>query len=249
MNNIQSSRPNELIYINLGSMEPFVKDLDIPKTQLKQEKKKLLAESNSSILPEVVFNRATGKYLVVGGYTTYYAYLDIINSNKLIPCKAFYHLAEDERYLLTLDWVLKNKVDNWYNRHDIITKLKVDFNYTKEELGTFLSKKTSYFNFYLDPPSNIKNITINQKRESTINKINREAFKHSHNKDYLYILVLHYGVPITDEQLKFIRWLRGNGIRFESCNLTLEQEHQLIDKALHLKEDFLNDIRMIIEAW
>ncbi|MEC5423385.1 hypothetical protein QGM71_07730 [Virgibacillus sp. C22-A2] len=238
--------PNVILYVNLGSLEPFVKSLDIPKRQLEREIKKISVENYSSYFPEVVFNRDTGKYLVVGNYITFNAYRFLYKPNLLIPCKAFYKLEEDERYLLTIDWMMKNNVNNWYDRHRIFTKLITDFEYSRSDLATFLNKEKSDIQFYLDPPPNVRNETVRQSEEKIINKISLQAFKNNHNKDYLYILILYQGLTITYEHLKYISWLRGNGIKFEECNLTLEQEHQLIDKAIHLKRDFLDEIRMAI---
>ena len=238
-------RPNECIYINLGSLEPYI-NLDIPKKQLAREIKKISSENYSSNIPEVVFNQESGKYQIVGNYTTFYAYASLYKSNILIPCKAFYTLEEDERYLLSIDWIMKNHVINWYDRHKIITRLIIDFKYSKTDLAIFLNKGTNDIRFYLEPPIHVKNETIHQGKERIINKISLEAFKKEHNKDYLYILTLINNFPITYDQLTYISWLRSKSIKFEECNLTIEQEHQLIDKALHLKVDFLNSIKEII---
>jgi len=246
MNDPRSSRPNEWLYIPLKSMVPYVVDLDIPKAQMKREINKIEKENNASSMPEVIFNNASGDYLVVGGYTTFYAYAKVANPNRLIPCKAFYELQEDEKYLLTLDWMMKNRVDNWYSRHKIITKLIVNFAYTEKELASFLNKEPKDIKFYLASPANIQTEAIRQGKESIINKIYLTPFKNNHNKDYLYINILYLGQHVTDDQLKFIGWMRGNGINFEERGLTLEQEHQLIDRALNLKDDFLNDIRVMI---
>lgn len=240
-------KPNELIYIPIGNLQPFISDLEIPVTQMRREKNKILGERYASTLPEVVFDQASSMYFVIGGYSTYYAYSQLYKPNRLIPCKAFYELFEDERYLLTLAWMMKNNITNWYNRYDIITKLMIAFHYSKEEIATFLNREPKDIQLYLDPPPNVQQRTLQQRKEKIINKISLEAFKHSHNKDYLYILVLYFGHTITHEQLKFISWLRGNDIRFEERQLTLEQEHQLIDKALNLKEEFLNEIRLLIQ--
>ncbi|MGM8215911.1 hypothetical protein ACLIA0_10105 [Bacillaceae bacterium W0354] len=246
MINIQKALPNELLYVPLGNLQPFVSDLEIPKKQLLREKNKISVEINASVLPEIVFDQESCKYLVVGGYTTYFAYKSLYKPNRLVRCKAFYQLSEEQRYLLTIDWMMKNNVTNWYNRHKIITKLISGFKYTKEELATYLNKGNRDIQFYLDPPVNVKQNTIKQEQEKIINKISLEAFKNSHNKDYLYILVLYFGEKITQEKLDFIRWIRGNNIKFEECELTLEQEHQLIDKALNLKDEFLTEIKILI---
>ncbi|QKY70205.1 hypothetical protein [Lentibacillus sp. CBA3610] len=246
MNNIQMSRPNELVYICLKWIIPTYVGLDIPTAQLNRERRKVSEENTSSILPEVIFDPSSGHYLLAGGYTTFYAYQLVHNPNTLVPCKVFYQLTEDERYLLTLDWMLKNNITNWYNRHDIITKLMRDFRYTLYDLNTFLKRPKKTIQRYLDPPPHIDRETIRQQKESIINKIDLEALKHEHNKDYLYILILYFGLHISDDQLKYLRWIRGNDIKFEECRLTLEQEQQLIDKALNLKQDFLEQIRSMI---
>lgn len=246
INNLET-KPNELVYIPLSNMQPFIDDLEIPKMQLSREKNKISVEHYASNLPEVMYDQTINKYLIIGGYTTFYAYHELYNSYLLIPCKVFYQIKEDERFLFTLDWMMKNRVDNWYDRNAIITKLINDFHYTEQTLMTFLNKKSKDIQFYLDPPPHVGKITTQQNKEAIINKISLTPLK-EHNKDYLYILILYFDIPITHQQLTFISWIRGNRIKFEECELTLEQEHQLIDRALDLKEDFLNNIRTQIQA-
>ncbi|TRM10543.1 hypothetical protein FH966_01735 [Lentibacillus cibarius] len=246
MNDNPITRPNELVYINLQCIEPFIDDLEIPNRQFNLEQRKISNDRVSSILPEVTFDPTSGHYLLLGGYTTLFAYRSVHSSNTLVPCKAYYHLAEDECYLLTLDWVFKNNITNWYNRHDIITKLTTDFLYTENDLAAFLSKQKKDIQLYLAPPSHIETETVHQQKENIINKIYLQRFVHNYNQDYLAIRILYLNQNVTTEQLTFIGWLRGNGIKFEECHLTLEQEHRLIDSALNLKRNFLDQIRRTI---
>ncbi len=132
---------NEFVFVPLESMEPFIQNLDIPKKQLSREIKKVNKEIYSSYLPEVVFDVKTCKYSVVGNYTTYYAYQHLYPKNRLILCKVFYDLEESEKYLITIDWMMKHRITNWYDRRDIITKLIYEFNLPKSELTTYLNKK------------------------------------------------------------------------------------------------------------
>ncbi|MFB4167340.1 hypothetical protein [Virgibacillus sp. JSM 102003] len=74
MNNIQRFRPNELVYINLQCIKPFIDDLEIANAQLNREQRKISNERVSSFLLEVTFDQASGSYLLVDGYTTFYAY-------------------------------------------------------------------------------------------------------------------------------------------------------------------------------
>lgn len=142
--------------------------------------------------------------------------------------------------------MMKNGVSDWYNRHEVITKLIDEFDYTKLDLALILCKDNTDIQFYLNPPKKVESETIRQGKEKIINKISLEAFKHDYNKDYLYNLILRLGKNITLDQLKYIGWMRGNGIKFEERYLTPHQEQQLIEKALHVKEDFLSQIRVTI---
>ncbi|MBP1971405.1 hypothetical protein J2Z83_003544 [Virgibacillus natechei] len=109
----QELHPIHYIYINLGSIEPLLKDSEPPKKQLQHDKMK--GGNNALTLPEVVFDEVTGKYLVVGGYTSFYTYHTTYHANTLIPCKISYSLTENERYLVTIDWLIEN------NAHDLYT--------------------------------------------------------------------------------------------------------------------------------
>jgi hypothetical protein len=247
MNNTPRNRPNEIMYINIGSLKPFVENLNIPETQMQRTREKISKEKYASDLCEVVFNKKKGQYLVVGGYTTCYAYREVYAENLLIPCKVFYHLPKKELYLLTLEWMFKNNVTDWYNRHQIILKLHIQFHCSISELGTFFNKKANDIRFYLEPPESVKAETNFQRKERIINKISLAAFKHEHNKYYLYDLVLYKNVHVTGDHLIYMAWIRSNGIKFEECDLTPEQEHTLINRAIHLKRDFLNEIKRSID--
>lgn len=122
-----------------------------------------------------------------------------------------------------------------------------EFQYTENGLAAFLSKPKKNIQFYFDPPSHIETETVRQNKEYLINKIYYlENFVHDYNKEYLAIRIIYFDENVTADQLKFIGWLRGTSIKFEEWNLTLEQEHLLIDSALHLKQNFLDRTREII---
>jgi hypothetical protein len=247
MNSIMSRvRPNELMYINLGNIQPFISNLSIPSIQINRKIKKLAQENYDSELCELVFCKEKGKHLLVGGYTAYYAYSNQYNENRLVPCKIYYKLSEAEKYIVTLEWMFQNRIIDWNNRNNIVAALCTRFNIVTSDLAKHLNKENKTIQYYLDPDKRYEARARQTGKEGLINKINLESFQHVHNKHYLSKLVLEGNVHITDQQLTFIRWMRVNGVQFEKCGLTIQQEFLLIEKARSLKADFLHDVKRTI---
>ncbi|WP_188206853.1 hypothetical protein [Alkalibacillus aidingensis] len=232
------------IFINVEMMVPFVEDLSISKSKLEAEEWKVAHEQSASILPEVVFKPETGRYQVIGEYTTFYAYQKVHKPNILVKCKAYRSLSDGQKYLQTLKWMIRDSITDWYDRNKLINTLISDYGYTITYIANQINKTAQYIQYYLDPPEHVREEANRQRKEPIINRIREAPFKHEHNKEYLYKLVLYSNKNINQYHIKYyIAWIRGNGIKFEERNLTIEQEHQLIDMAINLKEDFLEQVR------
>ncbi|MBM7571410.1 hypothetical protein [Aquibacillus albus] len=245
---MKNLRPNQFTYIHPKNIEPLINNLKIPRIHIDRKLQKIQADVHDSEICELVLNEKTGNYILVGGYTSYYAYLENRNNNQLILCKTYDKLNESERYLLTLDWIFKNRIIDWHDRNQIIVKLHHEFNMTISEIANFLLKPAKVIKYYLKAPPQYSQRSKEMNAEGTINKIWLEAFKHRHNKEFLTEIILYKTQHITDQQLTFIGWMRGNRIKFEMHNLTSEQEHILMEKALSLKDDFLLEIKQTINS-
>lgn len=133
----RSTRTNKWSYIPLRNLVPIIDNLFIPRDKLSCEINQIKQENHSSEALEVIFNVATGYYLVVGGFTTYYAHAETSKQNKLIRCKVSCEFRKRKQYLLALGWLNKNRMTTWHTQNEVIPKLTGHFEHTETDWQLF----------------------------------------------------------------------------------------------------------------
>jgi len=117
---------------------------------------------------------------------------------------------------------------------------------TIQDLANFLGRNARVINYYNGPPPQYRRNAQSIDQLQAISKLWQVPFKHFQNNEYLIEKVLYNNEHITDDQLKFLSWIRGQ-LKFEEQGLTTQQEKYLIDQALNLKESFLEYLGDLID--